>query len=72
MTTPQTRMTNSPASAVPVIDMAPLFGGEMGAKRQVAKAIADACRDVGFFCVTCKRRSNNPSLKRPDYPVAPE
>jgi len=22
--------------------------------------------------VTCKRRSNNPSLKRPDLPVAPE
>ena len=26
----------------------------------------------GDFGIGCKRRSNNPSLKRPDFPVAPE
>src|SRR6202521_3069265 len=35
-----------------------------------------ACRRFlgrsGIGATLCKRRSNNPSLKRPDFPVAPE
>ena len=48
-------------------------------KPAVGTGMDGALFDDGFFNVGfpkspawCKRRSNNPSLKRPDYPVAPE
>jgi isopenicillin N synthase-like dioxygenase len=37
---------------LPIIDMAPLFGGDGGARAGVAKRIAAACRDSGFFYAT--------------------
>jgi isopenicillin N synthase-like dioxygenase len=37
---------------LPIIDMAPLFGREGGARADVAKRIAAACRDSGFFYAT--------------------
>jgi len=36
---------------VPVIDMAPLFGGDRRARRETAARIAGACEDDGFFQV---------------------
>src|SRR5256885_16978487 len=41
----------SPKS-LPVIDMAPLFGGNADTRASVAGAIGQACRDTGFFYVT--------------------
>jgi isopenicillin N synthase-like dioxygenase len=42
-----------PSSALPVIDMAPLFERGRGAARAaVARSIEAACRDTGFFYVT--------------------
>jgi isopenicillin N synthase-like dioxygenase len=38
--------------AVPIIDIAPLFGDHAGSKQRVANQIAEACREVGFFCIT--------------------
>jgi isopenicillin N synthase-like dioxygenase len=37
---------------LPVIDMAPLFGRDPVARAAVAREIATACRDTGFFYVT--------------------
>jgi isopenicillin N synthase-like dioxygenase len=37
--------------SLPIIDMAPLFGAEASARAEVAKAIAAACEDDGFFYV---------------------
>ncbi len=37
---------------VPVIDLAPYLAGGEDAKRATARAIAAACTDSGFFCVT--------------------
>ena len=39
------------ATALPVIDMAPLFGRDPDARAEVARAIRAACRDSGFFYV---------------------
>ena len=36
-------------SKLPVIDMAPLFGRDARLRRDVAREIAGACRDTGFF-----------------------
>jgi isopenicillin N synthase-like dioxygenase len=38
--------------SLPIIDMAPLFGGNEPQRSAVARAIGDACRDTGFFYVT--------------------
>ena len=38
----------------------------------IAGAGAPSGVDAGPKRYSCKRRSNNPSLKRPDIPVAPE
>jgi isopenicillin N synthase-like dioxygenase len=35
--------------SLPVIDMQPLFGTDGAARAAVAKAIAAACEDDGFF-----------------------
>ncbi len=40
-----------PFTAIPVIDVAPLFGGSPSAFQQMAAAIDDACRNVGFFYI---------------------
>lgn len=36
---------------LPVIDMAPLFGADSAARQKVAREIAAACADLGFFYV---------------------
>ncbi|MGZ3533563.1 MAG: hypothetical protein ACXVAR_19115 [Vulcanimicrobiaceae bacterium] len=46
--------------------VAETFVSEVG-KRLIAELSAVTADDA-----ECKRRSNNPSLKRPDLPVAPE
>ncbi|MDJ0947261.1 MAG: 2-oxoglutarate and iron-dependent oxygenase domain-containing protein [Kiloniellales bacterium] len=38
-------------TALPVIDMAPLFGSDDAARAEIARAIRAACRDSGFFYV---------------------
>jgi isopenicillin N synthase-like dioxygenase len=38
--------------SLPVIDMAPLFGRDAGARAAAAESIGRACRDTGFFYVT--------------------
>ena len=40
-----------PFTSIPVIDVAPLFGGGFEARRAMADAIDDACRNVGFFYI---------------------
>lgn len=40
------------SGSLPVIDMAPLFGGDALPRAAVADAIGSACRDSGFFYVT--------------------
>jgi isopenicillin N synthase-like dioxygenase len=37
---------------LPVIDMSPLLGRDTAARAEVAREIAQACRDTGFFYVT--------------------
>jgi isopenicillin N synthase-like dioxygenase len=37
------------SASLPVIDIAPLFGGNPSARAAVAEAIGAACRDLGFF-----------------------
>lgn len=37
---------------VPVVDLAPYLEGGADGKRAVARAIAAACEDSGFFCIT--------------------
>jgi isopenicillin N synthase-like dioxygenase len=39
-------------NAIPVIDIAPLVNGSPEQAHAVAKALGDACRDVGFFYVS--------------------
>jgi isopenicillin N synthase-like dioxygenase len=39
-------------SAVPIIDIAPYFGGSPAAKREVARAIDAAWREVGFLVIS--------------------
>ena len=36
-------------SSIPVIDLAPLRGGDVRDKEKIAAAIGKACRDIGFF-----------------------
>ena len=36
---------------IPVIDVAPLFSGDLTARRACGKAIGRACREVGFFYI---------------------
>ena len=40
------------SDTIPTIDLAPLRGGSVREKREVAKAIDAACMDTGFFLVT--------------------
>ena len=42
--------------------------------RSALQAVAEAQQYIaeGYSVVVCKRRSKNPSVKRPDRPVAPE
>jgi isopenicillin N synthase-like dioxygenase len=40
------------AAGLPIIDMSPLFGGDTASQQAVARAVAAACRDSGFFYVT--------------------
>ena len=42
-----------------------------GGSADLAKVLGDAFEKI-LEAHSCKRRSNNPSLKRPDFPVAPE
>lgn len=44
-------------TSLPVIDMAPLFTAEKGARAEVAEAIQQACRTYGFFYVIGHRVS---------------
>jgi len=37
--------------SIPVIDIGAFFGGDEAARRRVAEAIGEACRNVGFFYV---------------------
>ena len=37
---------------VPIIDLAPYFAGTPEGKAQVAKAVDQACRDIGFLVIT--------------------
>jgi isopenicillin N synthase-like dioxygenase len=39
------------ASAIPVIDIAPIVGGDAGGYRQVAKAMRSAAESIGFFYI---------------------
>ncbi|CUH53282.1 isopenicillin N synthase family dioxygenase [Shimia marina] len=39
-------------TSIPVISLAPLFGGDTDAKQAVADEIRDACMQVGFFQIT--------------------
>jgi isopenicillin N synthase-like dioxygenase len=39
-------------SSIPVIDVAPLINGSQAQAQDVAKALGNACRDVGFFYIT--------------------
>ena len=39
------------ANSIPVIDLAPLAGGDEAAKQQVARELDRACRDIGFLVV---------------------
>jgi isopenicillin N synthase-like dioxygenase len=43
---------NDDAASLPVIDMSPLFGDDAARQQRVARGIAAACRDSGFFYVT--------------------
>lgn len=43
------------SASLPIIDMAPLFGGNRSARAAVADAIGAACRDSGFFYITGHR-----------------
>ncbi|MTD17405.1 isopenicillin N synthase family oxygenase [Nakamurella sp. YIM 132087] len=42
---------SNPESVVPVIDIAPLTGGDPAAKAAVVAQIGEACREIGFFQV---------------------
>ncbi len=42
-------MTNA---TVPLIDIAPFLEGSPAGRRKVARAVADACEDIGFFAIT--------------------
>jgi hypothetical protein len=52
------------------------FGGELAEVLLKAGALyrarANGCDRVKWTLSACKRRSENPSVKRPDCPVAPE
>ena len=37
---------------VPIIDLGPYFGGTAEGKAEVAKAVNQACRDIGFLVIT--------------------
>jgi len=37
---------------VPIIDLAPYFAGTPEGKLQVARAVDQACRDIGFLVIT--------------------
>src|ERR1700733_14435887 len=39
-------------TSVPVIDIAPYRAGGADGKARVARAVAEACRDIGFLIVT--------------------
>ena len=40
------------ACAIPVIDIAPLAGDDLAARRAVAAQVGAACRETGFFAIT--------------------
>ena len=40
-----------PFESIPVIDIAPMFGGHARARRETAAALRAACHDVGFFYI---------------------
>ncbi|HUN48297.1 MAG TPA: 2-oxoglutarate and iron-dependent oxygenase domain-containing protein, partial [Stellaceae bacterium] len=39
-------------SSIPVIDLSAALGGGAAAKRQAAREINRACREIGFFTIT--------------------
>ncbi len=50
---PEPIRSRAPAAGeIPVVDVAGLAGGDLSARRRVARRIGAACRDVGFFYVT--------------------
>ena len=44
-------MTTTPIAGIPVIDLAPYFGGGEAGKRTVAAHLGDACRRLGAFMI---------------------
>jgi isopenicillin N synthase-like dioxygenase len=49
---PRPRVKGTAFERIPLIDIAPLFGGDLAARRAVADAMADAAGNVGFLYVT--------------------
>jgi isopenicillin N synthase-like dioxygenase len=45
-------METTAPRGIPIIDIAPFRGGGEAGKAAVAKQVADACANVGFFCIT--------------------
>ncbi len=41
-----------PLNEIPLIDLAPLFGNDAGARAATARQIGAACREIGFFYIT--------------------
>lgn len=46
------RVKGTAFERIPLVDIAPLFGGDLAARRVVAEAMADAASNVGFLYVT--------------------
>jgi isopenicillin N synthase-like dioxygenase len=44
--------TLEPRQQIPVIDIAPLLGGNAGGERAVVQHVGEACRGIGFFYIT--------------------
>ena len=42
----------SPSASIPIIDVSPVVAGDSAGEREVARQIGDACRGIGFFCIT--------------------
>jgi isopenicillin N synthase-like dioxygenase len=47
-----TTLDDTATSTVPIIDIAPFFGGEPAERQAVADAVAAACETIGFLIVT--------------------
>lgn len=45
-------VTGGLVSAIPVIDIAPLWSGNAVAGQRTVSEIGSACREIGFLCIT--------------------